>query len=1068
MPFDWISIGSAVAKAIAKLWLKDSSFATDLSGTLIDDLASAIPDQRDRRSLARYLERVGDRVTVEMEPYFEAEFRGLEDGDRASATYALTTALQRIPVDHQLLVKLRFDPHRLEAHLLESRHEEYLSPAGEALFEILVRECSTYIIECIARMPDSSARTSIAIFQMESEAFDSIEEAIANVPKQLTGALGLADPRRFELDFRREMARQFDDLALFGVTGRDGRPASHSLSVAYFTLTVDEARSEHLETYPRIDEVLGAHARTVIRGEAGSGKTTLLQWLAVHAARESLVRSLSEWNGRVPFFIRLRDYSAGRPLPVPSEFLEFTARFLADTAPPNWVHQVLASGRGLVLVDGLDELAENRRGDAEEWLAELSRAYPESKIVLTSRPSAIDEKLLKRLGFRQTTLRAMSVPDIYTFIDYWHRAATRTVTSDKEAEDLIALQVRLLRVIDENGAIRSLASNPLLCALLCSLSRDRRGHVPRERMEIYRIALETLLQRRDEEREIEQGAVMLNLPQKLALLGDVAYWMLRTDKPQVDTGRLIERLRSRLAAMPQAVPAEAEDVYQYLLRRSGILREPAEGQSDFVHLTFQEYLAASEICEQDETEVLRPKARRGKWREVVVMTAGHANEHQRRELIEGLLAPGEPSLDLLALACLEVSPVLDPSLVDAIRTRLKALIPPKTLSEAQDIAAVGEPAVLGLREVDPESVDEATAVSVISTLCLIGGDAALDALRVWKNDERLLVRAELIRAWSSFDSERYANVVLKDWAISRESPEAAALRITVGPREFPLLGSVPWAQQIEFRAAGTGKPMDSLPPEVRQLRVVDSGASRMPGLVGAGNLEVLELEHCAGLRDLDDMRKLPRIRMVRLSDMPDLADIQALEALDELETVILAQLPQVSGLPTFPAIKTLQIKGCRKLLSLDGLIDAKRLTSLRLEEVGVDRLPPWRDLPALKAVEVRWVPRLTDYSVLGAAENLTSLSVTHSADLTEAGWASALSGVTNLSFEGCSKLVSLSGLEHLAKLEVLNLSYCTGLRSIGALRGLGALREVNLHGASMGLDMDDVAHVEEVVFPYPY
>src|SRR2546430_10159569 len=59
-----------------------------------------------------------------------------------------------------------------------------------------------------------------------------------------------------------------------------------------------------------------------------------------------------------------------------------------------------------------------------------------------------------------------------------------------------------------------------------------------------------------------------------------------------------------------------------LLLRSGLLREYSAGQVDFVHKTFQEYLAAKRIVETDSIEMLARHATDDSYREVIVMAVG--------------------------------------------------------------------------------------------------------------------------------------------------------------------------------------------------------------------------------------------------------------------------------------------------------------------------------------------------------------------------------------------------------------------------------------------------------------
>ena len=66
----------------------------------------------------------------------------------------------------------------------------------------------------------------------------------------------------------------------------------------------------------------------MIFGRAGSGKTTVLQWIAVRAARSDFEGALTQLNGYIPFFVRLREY-VGKALPPPEEFVMGVAPMLS-------------------------------------------------------------------------------------------------------------------------------------------------------------------------------------------------------------------------------------------------------------------------------------------------------------------------------------------------------------------------------------------------------------------------------------------------------------------------------------------------------------------------------------------------------------------------------------------------------------------------------------------------------------------------------------------------------------------------------------------------------------------
>src|SRR5262249_34646394 len=152
-------------------------------------------------------------------------------------------------------------------------------------------------------------------------------------------------------------------------------------------------------------------------------------------------------------------------------------------------------------------------------------------------------------------------------------------------------------------------------------------------------------------------------------LQDIAYWLLRNGWATAPAKRAIERIEAKLRGMVQ-VRATPAQVYRVLLERSGLLREPVEGQTDFVHRSFQEYLAAKEAVGCDDIGALVGHADTDLWSEVVVMAAGHASAAKRAELLGGLLrrlneeesAPARDALRLVAVASLESSPELAPEL----------------------------------------------------------------------------------------------------------------------------------------------------------------------------------------------------------------------------------------------------------------------------------------------------------------------------------------------------------------------------------------------------------------------
>jgi NACHT domain-containing protein len=94
----------------------------------------------------------------------------------------------------------------------------------------------------------------------------------------------------------------------------------------------------------------------------------------------------------VPFVIPLRYFAEG-DLPAPDKFPEAGLKYvLGPVRNPSWTHDLLEQGKGLILVDGVDELPYGpARDKAREWLQNLVASYPRCRYIVTSRPTAIPD-----------------------------------------------------------------------------------------------------------------------------------------------------------------------------------------------------------------------------------------------------------------------------------------------------------------------------------------------------------------------------------------------------------------------------------------------------------------------------------------------------------------------------------------------------------------------------------------------------------------------------------------------------------------------------------------------------
>lgn len=616
----------------------------------------------------------------------------------------------------------------------------------------------------------------------------------------------------------------------------------------------------------RAEAALSGAQLVLLRGEAGSGKTTLLRWLAVTAARGAFTGELADWNGLTPVLVKLREFSGEAP-PGLDGILDSVAGPITGVMPKAWVEREFAGGSVLLLVDGVDELLDGERRGVREWLRKLLVAYPDVRVVVTSRPAAAGVDWLKREGFTALHLDQMTPPDIAAFVRQWH-LAVRELGDDLPCamEELPQYEQSLLNSLKDRAHLQSLAGTPLLASMLCAMHLNRGSQLPRDRMELYRSALHTLVHERDADRNVPSAAGdLLSLGDKMVLLRDLAWRLSDNNRSQISVEQAEVFVGRKLAGMRHLVEPDAGVVVAQLRGRSGVLRSPAEGKLDFVHRTFQEYLAAAEAVDEDRMGNLIERAHLDIWRETVIMAAGHANRRQREELLGGVLdrAGEEPryarKLRLLAAACQETVPDVSSGLAGRLDRAVETLLPAQRPTDPPALAAVGP----SLLRKTPRSLDRLSpdsAALTIQAVALIGGPEALSLLVGYTGDERGEVINELIDAWRYFDADAYASEVLAQLPLGGfviQLSSVSQWRAAAGLRSVRSV-------IIEYPVTDLA-PIAELAPLVALRLFNHRSTAGLAPLRNQPSLNYLHLRAPVSPADLDLLGELPDLNRLHLS-----------------------------------------------------------------------------------------------------------------------------------------------------------------------------------------------------------
>lgn len=750
-----------------------------------------------------------------------------------------------------------------------------------------------------------------------------------------------------------------EPLAVAGHGAGEEGPASTWTSFRSGTATVIH-RSDLLGG--RADLALARHDKVLVRGMAGSGKTTLVQWLAVSSARDEQTEDMAYLRDRIPFVLPLRTLTRhGERLPAPDRFLSAVDCPLSP--PDGWADRVLAAGRGLVLVDGIDEIPEAERDRARRWLRDLLDSYDGNRWLVTSRPTAVRDDWLASDGFTELSLAPMSSAEVSTFVRRWHQAA---------GPEAAPYEQPLLDALRTTSDVAQLATNPLMCGLICALHRGRRGFLPRGRKALYDAALSMLLSRRDRERDMgtPYGIELGEAPQ-IQLIQRIAYWLTLNGRTTMDRSHAESVVREAVPAITEAAGVDPGVVFTHLLHRSGLLREPTADTVDFVHRTFQDYLAAKALVDRWDIGVLVQHAADDQWEDVIRMAVGHARPRECAEIFEELLKAADAEVArrthlrilVVAATALDHATEVAPEIRERIRARTAEVIPPRDAEEARELASVGR-TVLDLLP-DPDGLTHDEAAMAVTTATHITDDAALPYLARFTGHTTLRVRSQLMWGWSRFEVRQYAQEI-----IARLDPDALyfTLRSDDQIDELVRLGVRP--ELLDIRQSISSRGAAALGPVLAGVRSLEfaedtsrnslwrllrgtpsreasEGTCRVPRLV---DLDLVWFtspteDDWIAVAGVPSLRGLS-VTASTLRSCPDtvvLPQVDHVIVVDHLDAPILEQIAR-----SFPALRRLNLRNSHGLVH--DLAPLARLEHLLIVDMygatvtGTEHLPPTVDI----------------------------------------------------------------------------------------------------------------------------
>src|SRR6266700_1924837 len=298
----------------------------------------------------------------------------------------------------------------------------------------------------------------------------------------------------------------------------------------------------------------------VILGAPGSGKTTLLKHLGLRVAQK---RRRQQGKGtrrrwKVPIFLPLREQHAllkEHPEANLVDAANHQIQKWQQPIPPQWLERQLRRGRCLVLLDGLDEVADPvQRQQVVEWVERQMLAYGSNRFVIASRP----------LGYQHHQLDHVSVLDVQPFtfeqitrfLHAWYRAneIKRAVRDDpgvqmrarEGAEDL-------LKRLHSTPVLFAMAVNPLLLTMIATVHLYY-GKLPGARITLYKAICEVFLSRRA---DLSNSTQELRAEQRQLVLQVLAYDVMQQGQRDISREDACRVLAEPLQLVSQTLTAPA-------------------------------------------------------------------------------------------------------------------------------------------------------------------------------------------------------------------------------------------------------------------------------------------------------------------------------------------------------------------------------------------------------------------------------------------------------------------------------------------------------------------------------
>jgi hypothetical protein len=375
------------------------------------------------------------------------------------------------------------------------------------------------------------------------------------------------------------------------------------------------------------EDVLSKYENCIILGDPGSGKSTILKHIILDIIKRRNKQHVLKTI--IPIYLRVADYS---------DYYKSTKKnlyeFITDYYDNQYKHIYqlgFEHSNILLLLDGLDEVTDaSLRNKVVTQVNDLIARYPFNRYIVTSRIVGYQESRFNKSTFKHYRIVKFNENDIEFFAKQWYISIAKN--TDGNFEKAIEEANALFKSISRNSSVKRLATNPLLITII-ALIHYKGKKIPNKRVELYDVCTETFLENWVQLR-IESDSQLKNKGEVIEIFAPIAFEI----HEKMSNGLIEEDIlkdyfvKNFKIIHPEAgkveINKEFQEFIKFLREESGFFYDKGFDENGnklygFMHLTFEEYLAAIELMNRWEEGnfALENYVFDSRWTEVIRLAA---------------------------------------------------------------------------------------------------------------------------------------------------------------------------------------------------------------------------------------------------------------------------------------------------------------------------------------------------------------------------------------------------------------------------------------------------------------